>query len=364
MMKTVHVNLAKRSYPIYIGDALLQQKKFLQECISAQQLLIICDNHVAPHYLSYFKNAFSDRDCQSVILSMGEQEKSFENLLYIWEQLIQHRFKRNALIIALGGGVVGDISGFAAACYQRGIDFIQIPTTLLSQVDSSVGGKTAINHHRAKNMIGAFHQPKSVIIDVDTLSTLDQRHYLAGLAEAIKYGLIADKDFYHWLQQHQDAFLKKDKTYLIEAIERCCTIKAAIVSRDEKEQGNERVLLNFGHTFAHAIETLSNYDGSWLHGEAVACGMVLAMKLSHQLGFISEQEVIAFEQFLTAIHLPTKLSTQFSCQQFLDTMQLDKKNLSDGLRLVLLQHIGHAMITDTVPVALVHSLLQQQMLRE
>ncbi len=364
MMKTIQVQLQERSYPIYIGSNLLSLQHFLQESIPAKQILIISDNHVAPHYLRYLKDALATRECHSVILPSGEKEKSFDNLKYIWDQLIEYRFKRDAFIIALGGGVIGDLAGFAAACYQRGIHFIQIPTTLLAQVDSSVGGKTAINHPNAKNMIGAFHQPSAVIIDIETLQTLDQRQYRSGLAEVIKYGLIANQDFYQWLQQHVDALIARDKQSLMFAIEQSCKIKASIVSEDEKEQSNKRVLLNFGHSFAHAIETLSGYDDSWLHGEAVACGMVLAMKLSCELGLVAKQDVIEFMQFLQSLALPVALPRHYSIQKFLDTMLLDKKNFSQDLRLVLLQKIGSAVVQDKVPIALVRSLLQQQSLQE
>jgi len=274
MMKTLQVALADRSYPIYIGRDLLSQAALLTQHINSHEVLVVTNETVAPLYLQRVLALLKDYRCESVVLPDGEQFKTLDVLNQVFDQLLTVHFSRQVTLIALGGGVIGDMTGFAAACYQRGVPFIQIPTTLLSQVDSSVGGKTAVNHALGKNMIGAFYQPQCVIADTDTLNTLDDRQLSSGLAEVIKYGLINDLGFFEWLEQNMSALRAREPAILAEAIERSCLDKANIVASDELEHG-VRALLNLGHTFGHAIETGMGY-GNWFHGEALACGMMMA----------------------------------------------------------------------------------------
>jgi 3-dehydroquinate synthase len=289
----------------------------------------------------------------------GEQYKTLEVLNQIFDTLLEHRFNRHCCLIALGGGVVGDMTGFAAASYQRGVDFIQIPTTLLAQVDSSVGGKTGVNHSLGKNMIGAFHQPRCVLADTDTLNTLDDRQLSAGIAEVIKYGLIRDPDFYTWLEDNIQNLLKRDTQTLIYAIEKSCQCKAEIVAADERESG-QRALLNFGHTFGHAIETGTGY-GNWLHGEAVAVGMLMAADLSSRQGWINNHAVQQLIQLLKKAQLPTEPPTSISASQFKELMAVDKKALDNGLRLILLKAIGDAKICSNFDSRLLDQTLDQQL---
>ena len=299
---------------------------------------------IAPLYLQSLCSQLDDYDVVRVVLPDGEEFKTLNTVERIFDELLKSRHNRTTTLIALGGGVVGDMTGFAAACYQRGVDFIQVPTTLLSQVDSSVGGKTGVNHPLGKNMIGAFHQPKRVLIDIDSLNTLPDRELSAGLAEVIKYGLICDPEFYQWLQGNIEKLMNRDAEALTFAIHRSCSDKAGVVARDEKE-GGVRAILNLGHTFGHAIETHMGY-GQWLHGEAVSAGMVMAVDLSVKLGFIKDRDVEELKALLRRVSLPTAPPEGMQPQDFLELMAVDKKVLNNRLRLVLLQSIGQAVVTD------------------
>ena len=340
-MDTITVSLGKRSYPIHIGSGLLADSNTLKQSTSAAELLIVSNETVAPLYLARVEAAFAGRRLKSLILRDGEEYKNLESFTRIIDELIEATYHRDACIVALGGGVVGDLAGYAAASYQRGIDFLQLPTTLLAQVDSSVGGKTAVNHAKAKNMIGAFHQPIAVLADTDALATLPPRELAAGLAEVIKYGLIQDLEFFIWLEEHLPALLQQDPAALLYAIRRCCEIKADIVAEDEREQGR-RALLNLGHTFGHAIEALGGYR-KWLHGEAIAIGMQMAAEASEQLGWIDPTDAKRVRSLLERAGLPTS-ATKLSAGEILHRMPLDKKADSQGLRLVLLKHLGHAVV--------------------
>ena len=351
-MKIVTVELDnERSYPIYIGANLLDDNEYLRPHIKGRQVCIVTNETVAPLYLDRLVSTLKqgeehrpDYQIDTVILPDGEHHKNAYTMATIYDSLLQNKHNRTTTVIALGGGVVGDMAGYAAATYQRGVKFIQIPTTLLSQVDSSVGGKTGINHPLGKNMIGAFHQPQCVIIDTQVLNTLPSRELSAGLAEVVKYGLIADKDFFEWLEKNCRSLLAGECISIAEAIERSCRNKASIVAKDEKEAGI-RAILNLGHTFGHAIETLKGY-GAWLHGEAVAAGMVVALELSHQLGWLAGTDVTRLKSLLQQMNLPLSLPADITGEQLLETMQLDKKVVDGRLRLVLIKAIGHAVITD------------------
>jgi len=343
----VQVLLGDRSYPIYIGSGELQSAD-LNAHIVGQKVLIVTNETVAPLYLERLEQQLSDRHIDSVILADGEQHKNLDTLNRIFDQLISKHHDRKTTLIALGGGVIGDMTGFAAACYQRGVAFIQVPTTLLAQVDSSVGGKTAVNHAMGKNMIGAFYQPQAVIIDTDTLSTLPDREFAAGLAEVIKYGLIIDAEFFLWLENNITALLQRDQQALAYAIEVSCKSKARIVAEDETEQGI-RAILNLGHTFGHAIETFQNYR-QWLHGEAVAAGMVMAAKLSQIAGQLSQADVSRIETLLQACSLPVAPPQDMASEDFMKLMVRDKKVLDGRLRLVLVQEIGRAQVSDQFSV--------------
>ena len=341
---TLKVDLGDRSYPIYIGQNLLDQADILKQHIPGKNVLIVSNETVAPLYLKKVEALLSGLRYESVILPDGEQYKNLDVLNTIFDALLTHRMDRNTTIIALGGGVVGDMAGFAAASYQRGVHLIQIPTTLLSQVDSSVGGKTGVNHPLGKNMIGAFYQPRAVIADTNTLNTLDDRQLSAGLAEVIKYGLIKDADFFDWIDQNMDALLQRDPDALIYAIKISCQTKADVVAADEKESG-QRALLNLGHTFGHAIETGMGY-GEWLHGEAVGAGMCMAAKMSAMLGWIDQAQVDKTFAIMQRAKLPITAPDSMSEQQFLNLMSVDKKVLDGVLRLVLLKSIGDAVVTN------------------
>ncbi len=343
-MQTLNVDLGDRSYPIYIGHGLLGDAKLIQPYIRGQQVLVVSNETVAPLYLQQVLGALEGLRVETVILPDGEQYKNLEVLNTIYDALLTHRFDRRCTLIALGGGVVGDMTGFAAASYQRGVDFIQIPTTLLAQVDSSVGGKTWVNHPLGKNMIGAFHQPRCVIADTDTLNTLDDRQLSAGIAEVIKYGLIDDPEFFAWLEQNMDKLLVRDPQALAYAINRSCSDKARVVAADEKEAGS-RALLNLGHTFGHAIETGMGY-GAWLHGEAVGAGMVLAAELSAHLGWIDASAVERARKLIADAALPVEPPAELSSERFLELMAVDKKVMDGVLRLVLMKGLGHSVISD------------------
>lgn len=342
-MQTLHVDLGDRSYPIYIGSGLLGSPELVAPHVRGSQVMIVSNETVAPIYLEKTQQMFADFRTESVILPDGEQYKTLAVWETIFDALLSKRFDRRCTLVALGGGVVGDMTGFAAASYQRGVDFIQIPTTLLSQVDSSVGGKTGVNHPLGKNMIGAFHQPQCVVADTATLDTLDDRQLSAGLAEVIKYGLINDLPFFEWLESNMEALRRRDPAGLAYAIARSCQDKADIVAADEKESG-QRALLNLGHTFGHAIETGMGY-GEWLHGEAVATGMVLAAELSAQLGWTEPAVVERIRRLLLQANLPVHAPESLTSDRFLELMAVDKKVLDGQLRLVLMKGLGQSVIT-------------------
>lgn len=347
-MKTLTVNLPNdHSYPILIGEDLLLQSQHWLSFIPGKQVCVVTNETVAPLYLDQVLEQLAENfTVCTVQLKDGEAFKTTDAVMHIYNVLLEHTFNRNATVIALGGGVVGDIAGFAAATYQRGVHFIQMPTTLLSQVDSSVGGKTGVNHPSGKNMIGAFYQPKVVVIDTKVLSSLPQRELSAGIAEVIKYGLIRDVNFYEWIQRNLDLIQALDPLIIQETILRSCDHKANVVSEDERESGI-RAILNFGHTFGHAIETAQGY-GQWLHGEAVACGMLIAMQLSADLGWIKPCEVERLKQLLLQAQLPTHAPEKMTPEQFMKLMAVDKKNISGQLRLVLLKAMGEAEICSDV----------------
>ncbi|MGK0443448.1 MAG: 3-dehydroquinate synthase [Bermanella sp.] len=342
-MKTLTVDLGERSYPIFIGQDLLSTPSLISSYVKGKQVMIVTNETVAPLYLSQVKSMFADYQVDEVILPDGEEYKNLDHLNLIFDALLEKRHNRTTTLVALGGGVVGDMTGFAAASYQRGVEFIQIPTTLLSQVDSSVGGKTGVNHALGKNMIGAFHQPNCVLIDVNSLNTLPANELAAGLAEVIKYGLICDLPFFDWLEVNIQNLNAKQTQALIYAIETSCLNKAKVVALDERE-GGIRAILNLGHTFGHAIETDQGY-GNWLHGEAVATGMLMAADLSCRLGWISQNEVARIEALLLEAHLPVKCPQGMSAERFKDLMAVDKKVLDGKLRLVLLRAMGEAITT-------------------
>lgn len=354
-MKTLTVALGERSYPIFIGHGLLAESKWVQPYVRAKQVCIVTNETIAPLYLAQTRALFSGFDLTEVILPDGEQYKTLDVLNQIFDQLLAKRCDRRVTLVALGGGVIGDMTGFAAACYQRGVPFIQIPTTLLSQVDSSVGGKTGVNHALGKNMIGAFYQPQCVLIDIDTLHTLDNRQLSAGLSEVVKYGLINDLPFFEWLEANAEALYQRESSALIEAIAHCCQNKADVVAADEQETG-VRALLNLGHTFGHAIETGLGY-GECLHGEAVAIGMCLAAQLSAKQGWITTEDVQRVRRLLQRMHLPTTIPATLSCTQMQDLMKVDKKVMDGQIRLVLMQQLGQSVLTSNYDSALLYNTL-------
>jgi 3-dehydroquinate synthase len=343
-MKELTVDLGERSYPIMIGHNLLQRADSYTPWIRSKQVMVVTNETVAPLYLNQVLSALGDFQTAEVILPDGERYKNLDFLTHIFDALLQNRFDRSCTLLALGGGVIGDMTGFAAASYQRGVDFVQVPTTLLSQVDSSVGGKTGVNHPLGKNMIGAFHQPRCVVADTGSLNTLPDRELSAGLAEVIKYGLINDLEFLQWLEQNMTSLLNRDADALAYAIERSCQNKAAIVAADEREAG-QRALLNLGHTFGHAIEAGMGY-GEWLHGEAVAAGMCMAAEMSRRLGWISREEVERIRQLIEAAGLPVDPPESLSGERFLELMAVDKKVQAGKLRLVLMKSLGQSVLVD------------------
>ncbi|MEN8177920.1 MAG: 3-dehydroquinate synthase [Pseudomonadota bacterium] len=343
-MINLDVDLGERSYPIYIGTGIHHQTDLFQKHIAGNQVMVVSNETIAPLYLQSTLEALANYDAQSVILPDGEKYKTLDVLNEIYTALLQNRFNRTCTLIALGGGVVGDMTGFAAASYQRGVPFIQVPTTLLSQVDSSVGGKTGVNHALGKNMIGAFYQPKAVLADTATLKTLDDRQLSSGIAEIIKYGLIIDAGFFSWLEQNMDALRSLDKDALAYAIQRSCQCKADVVAADERESG-QRALLNLGHTFGHAIETGMGY-GEWLHGEAVATGMCMAADLSRRLGWMSDVDFERCCSLIARAGLPVSPPVELNADRFLELMSVDKKVLDGRLRLVLLKGIGSSLVSD------------------
>jgi 3-dehydroquinate synthase len=351
-MKTLEVALGNRSYPIYIGSDLLEQADLYSRHIKSRQVIVVTNETIAPLYLPKVLKSLHGYDTKQAILPDGEQFKTLDVVGKIFDQLLASKFGRNATLIALGGGVIGDMGGFAAACYQRGIAFVQIPTTLLAQVDSSVGGKTGVNHPLGKNMIGAFYQPQCVIADAEVLDTLDDRQLSSGLAEVIKYGLIRDPDFFDWLENNMKALLSRDKKALSFAIERSCINKAEVVAEDETEAG-VRATLNLGHTFGHAIETGVGY-GACLHGEAVAIGTCQAADLSRRLGWLNDPDVARIVSLFKNANLPVNPPAGMDAQQFLDLMSVDKKNSDGKIRLILLEQIGRA----TLPMYVNQELLE------
>jgi 3-dehydroquinate synthase len=356
-MDILEVALGARSYPIYIGPGLLDDPALMARAVTARQVLIVTNTTVEPLYVNRLRSALAAPLVRVQVLPDGEQYKTLETFTAIIDTLIDAGFHRDACLLALGGGVVGDITGFAAACYQRGISYVQIPTTLLAQVDSSVGGKTAVNHPRAKNMIGAFYQPAAVIADTNTLATLPPRQFAAGLAEVIKHGLSLDAEFFAWLEQHLDAVLELDPEALRHIIRRSCELKAAIVAEDEHERGR-RALLNLGHTFGHALESIGNYD-RWLHGEAVAIGMVLAARTSIALGRLDASDGERLLDLLARARLPTH-APGVSSQRVLEIMKLDKKASAQGLNLVLLDGIGAGIVVPAPDAALLRGVLDAE----
>ena len=343
-MQTLKVDVGHTSYPITIGPGLLGDRELLDSLIRGRDLCLVTNTTVAGLYLEPLRETLSGRRMALCVLPDGEQFKTLGTAALVFDALVDAKLNRDATILALGGGVVGDIAGFAAACYQRGVGYVQIPTTLLAQVDSSVGGKTGVNHPGGKNLIGAFHQPLAVIADTDTLATLPDRELRAGLAEVIKYGCVWDRQLFDWLDLNIAKLAGRDPTALAYAIERSCDIKANVVGRDEREN-NLRAILNFGHTFGHAIESATNYD-TYLHGEAVGLGMLMATHLSHRLGLLDGAAEERVRDILARAGLPTD-PPRIGVARATELMQMDKKVLTGTVRLVLLEEIGRAVVSGT-----------------
>ena len=356
-MKKINIQFDERSYPIYIGEGLISNYELISQHILGKKVAIITNETVADIYLKTLMDTVSShKELISIILPDGESYKSKDSLDSIYAQLLENKADREITLIALGGGVIGDITGFAAATYMRGVNFIQIPTTLLSQVDSSVGGKTGINHPLGKNMIGAFYQPKCVISDMNVLKTLPSRELSAGLAEVIKYGLIRDNKFFEWLESHIQYLMEMNAKYLIEAVQRSCENKAAVVEADEFESGI-RAILNLGHTFGHAIEVAQGY-GNWLHGEAVGAGMVMAAKLSQSMGWLADKDVGRIVALIKKAGLPTE-PPKISVKKYMELMMLDKKTKDGQINLVLQKSIGDAVLTNQYDPKKLHQILEQ-----
>lgn len=348
-MKTVEVDLGDRSYPIYIGAGLLNQGELLRKHIPGKRVLIVTNETIAPLYLERCRAALTEGgnlQVDEVILPDGEEYKSIEVLQKVWDKALECRLDRGTTFLALGGGVVGDMTGFAAACYQRGVHFVQVPTTVMAQVDSSVGGKTGVNHPLGKNMIGAFYQPRVVLVDTDTLGSLPDRELASGLSEVVKYGLIRDAAFFEWLEINMERLLARDPEAIAYAVERSCINKAEVVAADERESSEGvRATLNLGHTFGHAIESGTGY-GVWLHGEAVAAGTVMAADLSYRLGWIDRQLYDRIVALLRRARLPLTPPSSMTTPQFRSFMAVDKKVLAGKLRLILLKGpLGSCVVT-------------------
>lgn len=354
-MKTLEVDLGNRSYPIYIGADLIDQPNLFSACEKATYVYIVSNTTVAPLYAERLTNTLNSfgKPVRTIVLPDGESYKDWKNLQLIFDDLLKFGADRQTILVALGGGVIGDMTGFAAACFMRGIRFIQVPTTLLAQVDSSVGGKTGINHPLGKNMIGAFHQPVAVIADLNTLKTLPPRELSAGLAEVVKHGAIADAQFLDWIETNDKALLACDTEAMGYAVLRSCEIKSAVVSADERE-GGIRATLNFGHTFGHAIEAGMGY-GEWLHGEAVACGMVLGADLSCRLNYISETDLQRLTQIIKSMNLPIT-PPKFGSKRYMELMQVDKKTEGGQIRYVVLEKIGKALIKSVDDTTVIETL--------
>jgi len=355
-MKTLTVDLDQRSYPIYIGSDLIDRPELFEACSKASSIYIVTNTTVAPLYAERLSKTLATfgKSVRTITLPDGESFKDWKNLQTIFDELLKHGADRQTVLVALGGGVIGDMTGFAAASFMRGIRFIQVPTTLLSQVDSSVGGKTGINHPLGKNMIGAFHQPVAVVADLNTLKTLPPRELSAGLAEVIKHGAIADASFLDWIEANTNALLACDIEAMSHAVLRSCEVKSAVVSADERE-GGVRATLNFGHTFGHAIEAGMGY-GEWLHGEAVACGMVMGAKLSCLLQKITQADADRLTRIIHAMHLPIT-APKFGAERYIELMQVDKKAEGGQIRYVLLEQIGKAYISTAPHEAVLETLL-------
>lgn len=345
-MQTLQVDVGHTRYLITIGSGLLGDRALLEAQIPGGDLMIVTNTTVARLYLGRLRAALDERRVSECILPDGEQHKTLQTVGWVFDELIAKRLNRDGIVLALGGGVIGDIAGFAAACYQRGIGYVQIPTTLLAQVDSSVGGKTGVNHSGGKNLIGAFHQPRAVLSDTDTLSTLPDRELSAGLAEVIKYGCIGDLAFLDWLDAHMERLLARDVEALTHAIARSCEIKAAVVGEDEREQGR-RAILNFGHTFGHAIEAATDFE-RYLHGEAVGLGMLMAADFSREIGLIDAAASERIGDLVRRAGLPTE-APKIGAARALELMRMDKKVLSGRLRLVLLERLGHGIVVSKYP---------------
>lgn len=345
----------QRDYPLLIGPGLLEQGELLRQWLTGREVFVVTNETIAPLLLEPVLRAFAGLRVEHLVLPDGEDHKNLATLERIFDALLQARHSRRTTLVALGGGVIGDMTGFAAACYQRGVEFIQIPTTLLAQVDSSIGGKTAVNHPRGKNMIGAFHQPRGVLIDTNVLATLPERELAAGLAEVIKYGCIHDAAFFAWLEANMPALLEREPQALAHAIHRSCETKAAVVAADERE-GGLRAILNFGHTFGHAIETHTGY-GRWLHGEAVAAGMVLAADLSARLGTLRPIDAARVRALMAAAGLPQLPPADMTADDFIEHMAVDKKVVDGRLRLILLDGLGQARIRDDVDDSMLRATL-------
>ena len=343
--KILNVDLGDKSYPIYIGTDLLSSKSVMKKHIQGKQVMIVTNTTIAPLYLEKLKAVLEGFNVESVVLPDGEKFKTLETLNKVFDALMKAKFDRSSTLVALGGGVVGDITGFAAASFQRGVNFIQMPTTLLSQVDSSVGGKTGVNHELGKNMVGAFYQPKAVIIDADTLDTLSNQEYSAGMAEVIKYGLLGNAHFLSMLEVNIESIMSRKKDLIIEIIFNSCKDKARIVALDEFERG-KRALLNLGHTFGHGIENAFGY-GNYLHGEAISIGMVMAAYLSKDEGHLSHEDVLRVESILSKADLPIDIKKSIDSETLIEAMSLDKKSIDGKIRLVLLKALGESYLTDS-----------------
>jgi 3-dehydroquinate synthase len=354
-MSNITVELGERSYPIYFDKQLLSQFDLFDQYIKTDNVVVVTNETVAPLYLKTLCSALEGYAVQVIELPDGEAYKNIASFESVNGQLLQWELGRDTTLIALGGGVIGDLTGFVAACYQRGIPFIQVPTTLLSQVDSSVGGKTAVNHELGKNMIGAFYQPKLVLIDTQTLDTLPPREFAAGMAEVIKYGVVYDDDFFQWLESHIDAIKAREDAALLYMVRRCCEIKAEVVRLDERESGI-RAILNLGHTFGHAIEAQMGY-GNWLHGEAVSVGIVIASKVAEEKGWLNSSESRRIETLLSQFDLPVSKPTQMTLDDFMTHMRRDKKTAKGQIRYVIPKRLGEAVVTAEVSDAILTKLI-------
>ncbi|MGI9265051.1 MAG: 3-dehydroquinate synthase [Gammaproteobacteria bacterium] len=353
-IETIDVSLQDRTYPIHIGPGVLGRRDLFADIIGASDVLVVSDTTVAEYYLGPLVETLAPSRVETLVLDAGEKHKTLEALSQIIDHLAENAFHRDAVVVALGGGVVGDIAGFAAACYQRGIAYIQVPTTLLAQVDASVGGKTAVNHPAGKNLIGAFHQPRAVLADVSSLDTLDPRQYRSGIAEVVKYGVGLDTGFFDWLEMNMASLVAREPAVLTETVRRCCLIKAGVVADDEFEAGR-RALLNLGHTFGHAIEVASGY-GEWLHGEAVAVGIVMATRLSAGMGLVSDELVERVSNLLRSADLPVS-PPRIGVARMVELMGMDKKVAAGRARFVILDALGVARLSDDVPSAVLHKTL-------